>query len=568
MSNIAIYGDLVDRNTGARLPIGEAVNLPAAVAKASKNLSAYEELKTFEGRGAVYVSGRSAAGDGGDGYFVFSSDDQSVNVTNDPSEGIYVAPSSDTTGASGAWVRQFSGRVHVQWFGVRADGTTDDAVALQACIDACKRFLLPGACNSGVLKIGQQVKLYHPIDFDFSGSSIDCSLITDGVAIRYMPWPDNVYNGLDFPSANISGLFLRGKLDGRVADETFNGTGLYIGNELSEPDGNTSQATFNDLKIDGFKIGLDWGVQTWCVFFYRPLIGRAWDAGIAMRVHENSGENISFFGGTIHDCVNSFGTAHGLYVAPVQGGGTVGQTGFYFHGTSLDYNDHDWLWQSVDGLLLFNGCHFENKSAGYFGRHILTGRSSVEMRDCNFVDFASPARPFYFSVLQDSIGNSRLNGGVLQTYGKNSVIFHRETESTAPALGYSCTVRPTTLTTGGGAFPRHNDFGQIVRNHGFEDGDLRGWVSSGVSNVTTSVVQDSGRHGGRAVRKVFEASSSGFSDIRQSFECTAGEEAAASCYARLSSGAPDGSTLQIQIRFYSEPNAGGGADFCGQWDSA
>lgn len=42
---------------------------------------------------------------GREGTFIWSSSDHSTDVTNDPQQGIYIAPSSDTTGASGAWVR-------------------------------------------------------------------------------------------------------------------------------------------------------------------------------------------------------------------------------------------------------------------------------------------------------------------------------------------------------------------------------------------------------------------------------------------------------------------------------
>jgi len=56
-------------------------------------------------------------------------------VTADTQQGIYVPPTSDTTGASGAWVRQISGLASPAWFGVTGDGTTDDSTAL-AGIDA------------------------------------------------------------------------------------------------------------------------------------------------------------------------------------------------------------------------------------------------------------------------------------------------------------------------------------------------------------------------------------------------------------------------------------------------
>ncbi|MES2135446.1 MAG: hypothetical protein V4502_00110 [Pseudomonadota bacterium] len=78
--------------------------------------------------------------DGRDGKFEFDPSDLSAKVALDPNQGIYVAPASDITGASGAWVRQFSGSVDIRWFGAVADCTgygigTDNSPAIQAAID-------------------------------------------------------------------------------------------------------------------------------------------------------------------------------------------------------------------------------------------------------------------------------------------------------------------------------------------------------------------------------------------------------------------------------------------------
>ena len=53
-----------------------------------------------------YMKGRATPGDGAEGTFVWYSSDLSAEVTADPLSGIYVAPTSDLTGASGAWGRQ------------------------------------------------------------------------------------------------------------------------------------------------------------------------------------------------------------------------------------------------------------------------------------------------------------------------------------------------------------------------------------------------------------------------------------------------------------------------------
>src|SRR4051794_8942773 len=64
-------------------------------------------------------------GEGGrEGSFLFDPSNLSARVAADSAQGIYVAPQSDPTGASGAWVRQFSGPVNAGWFGVSTGNTS------------------------------------------------------------------------------------------------------------------------------------------------------------------------------------------------------------------------------------------------------------------------------------------------------------------------------------------------------------------------------------------------------------------------------------------------------------
>lgn len=70
------------------------------------------------------------------GLFVFDAADRSADVARDPRQGLFVAPSSDSSGASGAWVRKYDSAVNVQWFGTAGDDSTDDHAAFAAAIAA------------------------------------------------------------------------------------------------------------------------------------------------------------------------------------------------------------------------------------------------------------------------------------------------------------------------------------------------------------------------------------------------------------------------------------------------
>lgn len=79
---------------------------------------------------------------GREGMFVFDSSDLSAEVAMDTAEGVYVAPSSDPTGASGAWVRQFDGLAKVEWF-----GDTTSAAGTSAAADAAAEFFPTAGSN-------------------------------------------------------------------------------------------------------------------------------------------------------------------------------------------------------------------------------------------------------------------------------------------------------------------------------------------------------------------------------------------------------------------------------------
>lgn len=82
----------------------------------------------------VYCRSRTTAGDGYAGTFEWMAGDQSAHVSLDTTHGVYVPPSTDTTGASGAWKRNYSGRAELPWWGA-VSGGADASAAIQAAIN-------------------------------------------------------------------------------------------------------------------------------------------------------------------------------------------------------------------------------------------------------------------------------------------------------------------------------------------------------------------------------------------------------------------------------------------------
>lgn len=111
----------------------------------------YSDLQanTFKAGATRTIAGRVAEGDDGGGLFVATAGDFSAQVAREeitPGEGdgiIHVAPASDKTGASGAWVRILHGPVTERMAGMQPDDlSTDYSVNMQKLLDlvALDRF--------------------------------------------------------------------------------------------------------------------------------------------------------------------------------------------------------------------------------------------------------------------------------------------------------------------------------------------------------------------------------------------------------------------------------------------
>jgi hypothetical protein len=114
---------------------------------------------------------------GREGLFRFVAGNLSARVAADPRQGLYVAPQSDPTGASGAWVRLFDGPLRAEWFGAVGDNATDDRPAIQAALDFLAAIATSGyGYGKGSPPLSLMAKVYY------CGGALDIrhSLIFEG----------------------------------------------------------------------------------------------------------------------------------------------------------------------------------------------------------------------------------------------------------------------------------------------------------------------------------------------------------------------------------------------------
>jgi hypothetical protein len=123
---------------------------------------------------ALPIDGQKALFDGS--QWDFSTADLSSQVAADTQQGIYVAPSTDTTGASGAWVRKYSGPAHITWFGADTAATSSaNKTAIQAAVNVAKYIRVPNGtfASTGGIVAPSDAFVCGPgtIDFDASATT-------------------------------------------------------------------------------------------------------------------------------------------------------------------------------------------------------------------------------------------------------------------------------------------------------------------------------------------------------------------------------------------------------------
>jgi hypothetical protein len=141
----AVIDDTIaDDASGSNLVTRSAAKIGALIAAALASVARYATTRSALA-GAVFTSAPCYLAEAGrEGTFVFDSSNLSAFVTADTQQGLYVAPASDTTGASGAWVRKHEGLSNIEWWGAVADDSTDNHTAIQAALDTLAALKMTG----------------------------------------------------------------------------------------------------------------------------------------------------------------------------------------------------------------------------------------------------------------------------------------------------------------------------------------------------------------------------------------------------------------------------------------
>ena len=202
---------------------------------------------------SIYLDCRTTNGDGGQGAFVWSTTDMSAEVTADPQSGIYVAPTSDPTGASGAWVRQYTKDMYIEWFGAK-DGT-DSTLAIQAAIDASFNVGNPLHAGPGIFLLSDALIMprdattgrpWRTLRFFGSGSHSETAYVTGGYTY-----------GTTFkaaPGYNGELVYLKSNRHTEFHDILFIGAGKGVSGSIGVLFNNSSvDVSFYNAKFYGFE---------------------------------------------------------------------------------------------------------------------------------------------------------------------------------------------------------------------------------------------------------------------------------------------------------------------------
>lgn len=131
----SVNGSLVSGNCLSVDASGNVIDDGSPCAGSATNPFYVADRTALKAVNSGAITSAYLAESGRQGIFNFNSSNLSANITIDTNEGVYIAPASDPTGASGAWVRAFDfSNYETSWFGAVADYSTDNSTLINNMI--------------------------------------------------------------------------------------------------------------------------------------------------------------------------------------------------------------------------------------------------------------------------------------------------------------------------------------------------------------------------------------------------------------------------------------------------
>ena len=402
-----IIRDQVLRDTagrGVKVPLGETgLSLPSAATRASR-VFGFDSLGRPDALTPSSLSIKGDPGSAGEGYatraaladttasnlddaylaepgregkFIWSIADLSAQVTNDPAQGIYIAPASDTNGASGAWVRQYDDSgIWVNWFGdlVFDDNSTSARTTNTATIQAAYNWASKNEVYivrfpEGRLHANTIYLCYDATLNPGFNSTSDNLLRRDGLFRTQGAGCLSVKNARDYASTNVYGTVLVLHGDGVVVSLT---SGTPFPSRRSE---------FHDITLVGDSaMSGDYVIDS----LGCPFLSLDHATVVQLKTTGNGARLYNAWGLTTRRAI-LIGTGSSHTGDCIHAGGTISAGSFMLEGfTIIDGFRDNFVWQTgVWRVLSFDNAWIQ--AANRYGIHIEGGAIDVlVVNRCHF----------------------------------------------------------------------------------------------------------------------------------------------------------------------------------------
>lgn len=257
---------------------------------------------------------------------------------------------------------------------------------------------------------------------------LDCRGMTSGAAITVIGLGSRNYLDWEFLGQihSASGFQLRGPDSDNTSVD-----GIVIDSQASK----SSHINFERLYVRGFRDGIIFGANNWCVSFIQCLIANQKRRGLSFLATPNAGENYNFHGCTIANVKNTAGTGAGIYMDL-----NAQFLGVNLFGCSLDYCDY--LADVNAGTLSLNGCHLEdNTNSPMFTLSYTGGKARTALTIVGSVFDPAEARPgrsHLIEVKSESSSNVHVTllGDTFRVFDRPVQVF-RNLSTGTPTLTHS-----------------------------------------------------------------------------------------------------------------------------------